>query len=295
MERVTFFLIDVGSSFIEGKSEVRLWGIDDRGKPVLLIDDRLRPMFYLIPKSSPQQFLLESITRELQELDASGTVAVVKKKYLGREISAIRVEVSDPSRVSKIASKLAKTKGLERSLEEDVRLANRYIINKQIAPSRWYEAEGVPDKHPTTGFRILRITSDLSQIDRTEPPQLKVLAFNVLAIAKKGSPKPTRDPVHIIAVSTNTRKAEVFTMERNDDRRLLEDFVSFVKAFDPDVVVGFGCNRFDWPYMVERAKLGSIDLHVDRELSGPHTSVFGHVSIAGRANVDFLDFAGRRS
>ncbi len=282
----------MGSSFIEGKSQVRLWGVDNRGKPVLIIDDRLRPMFYLIPKSSPQQCLLESVTRELQELDPSGTVAVAEKKYLGREISAIRVEVSDPSRVSKIASKLAKTKGIERSLEEDVRLANRYLINKQIAPSRWYEGEGVPDKDPGSGFRTLRITSDLSQIGRTEPPQLKVLAFNVIAIAKKGSPKPARDPVHIIAVSTNTRKNEVFTMERNDDRRLLEDFVNFVKAFDPDAVVGFGCNRFDWPYLVERAKLRSVDLHVDRELSGPHTSMFGHVSIAGRANIDLLDFAG---
>jgi DNA polymerase I len=50
-------------------------------------------------------------------------------------------------------------------------------------------------------------------------------------------------------------------------------------------------NRKDWPYLIERCKKLGLKLSVDRAGTEPHRSVYGHVSITGRANIDLLDFA----
>jgi DNA polymerase I len=42
---------------------------------------------------------------------------------------------------------------------------------------------------------------------------------------------------------------------------------------------------------VERCKQLGLHLYVDRTKTEPHTSVYGHVSITGRANVDLSDYA----
>jgi DNA polymerase I len=67
--------------------------------------------------------------------------------------------------------------------------------------------------------------------------------------------------------------------------------MDYVRSFDPDIIVGYGVNRQDWAYLNERCKRLGLRLSIDRAKTEPHTSVYGHVSITGRANVDIFDFA----
>ena len=64
-----------------------------------------------------------------------------------------------------------------------------------------------------------------------------------------------------------------------------------MKGFDPDIIVGFGSSRHDLPYLAKRAKQNGFLLKIDRAGTEPHTSVYGHVSITGRANIDLFDYA----
>jgi DNA polymerase I len=79
--------------------------------------------------------------------------------------------------------------------------------------------------------------------------------------------------------------------EDKEDKHVLEAFMDYVRSFDPDVIVGFGVNRQDWSYLNERCKRLGLRFSIDRAGTEPHTSVYGHVSITGRANVDIFDFA----
>ncbi|MEM1785251.1 MAG: DNA polymerase domain-containing protein, partial [Candidatus Bathyarchaeia archaeon] len=54
---------------------------------------------------------------------------------------------------------------------------------------------------------------------------------------------------------------------------------------------GYGVNKQDWEYLRERCRKHGFTLSVDRAMSEPHTSVYGHVSITGRANIDLYDFS----
>ncbi|MGQ9597697.1 MAG: DNA polymerase domain-containing protein, partial [Thermoproteota archaeon] len=55
----------------------------------------------------------------------------------------------------------------------------------------------------------------------------------------------------------------------------------------PDIIVGYGITE-DWNYLVERCKRVDVPLEVGRNYARPHMSVFGHVSITGRIDMDLL-------
>jgi DNA polymerase I len=75
------------------------------------------------------------------------------------------------------------------------------------------------------------------------------------------------------------------------DARVIDEFVSYIQQYDPDIIVGYNSNKFDWPYLLERSKLLGVRLEVGRVKDGiPRTSVYGHISIPGRLNVDLYDF-----
>ncbi|RLF07690.1 MAG: DNA polymerase II, partial [Thermoprotei archaeon] len=65
----------------------------------------------------------------------------------------------------------------------------------------------------------------------------------------------------------------------------------FIKEYDPDVVVGYNSNFYDWPYLTARAKKLGVKLDVSREGTEPQPSVYGHYSIVGRASVDLYNYA----
>ncbi|MEM2812118.1 MAG: DNA polymerase domain-containing protein, partial [Candidatus Bathyarchaeia archaeon] len=123
-------------------------------------------------------------------------------------------------------------------------------------------------------------------------PKLRILGFSMICYSPKGSPKPEKNPIVIISAITNTGEEKQFIAEKTeDDRKIINDFMNFIRNFDPDIIVGFETNRRDIPYLVARAKANGLSLVIDRAGAEPHTSTYGHVSITGRANVDLFDYA----
>ena len=92
-----------------------------------------------------------------------------------------------------------------------------------------------------------------------------------------------------IAAATDSGTVSLFTSSAENDAEVLNSFTRLVHEFDPDIIVGFESNRTHWPYLAERSKCLNKTLSVGRDSSEPHTSVFGHVSITGRANLDLFE------
>jgi DNA polymerase I len=118
-----------------------------------------------------------------------------------------------------------------------------------------------------------------------------VLSFYIIYYASKGSPKPDRDPVLVIATVTKKGEKKQFVADNNDDTSLIKSFTKYVRQFDPDIIVGYETNRLHWQYLANRAKNLGLDFFVDRADTLPHMSVYGHISITERAGLDILDFA----
>jgi len=293
--RTTFWLLDVNYEVREQKPEVWLWGIDEEGQRVLIIDQNFLAYFYLVVKEgqNPQSIVQSIDARKASEFPSVVKLEIVKRRYFGKSVNAVKVVCQNPDVVAKYAKAMAKIEGVKESLEDDIRYSMRYLIDNGISTCGWHEIEVEQTRNMIEAQvdKVYTAKSFPRSVEKAEVPQLRVLGFSTLAYSPKGAPKPEKNPVVIVSVATKTGEERQFVAKNSNDKPLLEAFVKYVRDFDPDIIVGYGTNRQDWLYLTARAKKLGVNLYVDRANTEPHMSVYGHVSITGRANVDLYDFA----
>jgi DNA polymerase I len=295
--KLTLWLLDVNSEAKNGQPEIWLWGIDRSGQRVLVIDRNFRDYFYaVIEETANAKKVAEGIAQ--QQSVSIVKLEVVERKLFGKPVNAVKVYCRNPNDISKCARELRNFEGVKDCLEDDIRYSMRYLIDNNTVPCGWHEIEVTEETNTrkVQVSKVYRAQSFPKLLESTEVPKLKVLGFSTIFYSKEGSPKPDRNPVVMLSVATNSGEERQFLVDEDrNDGPVIEDFVSYVRHFDPDIVVGYGINGQDWSYLIERCKKLGLRLQVDRAETEPHTSAYGHVSITGRANVDLLDFAGEFS
>jgi len=289
-----FWLLDVNSEVREQKPEIWIWGIDDKDQRILVIEQGFSPYFYLVVKDEYQpQSVAQTITARQNEFPLLLKLETVKKRYFGKPVDAVKIYCKDPEVVSRYARTMAKTEGVKDCLEDDIRYAMRYLLDTGASPCSWHEID-VEEAENTLDAQVDAVYTAISaprKLERVAAPKLRVLGFSMIAYSPKGTPKPYKDPVVIISVATNDAKGQQFIARNSNDKPVLESFIKYARDFDPDIIVGYGTNRQDWNYLTARAKKLGLKLFVDRANTEPHMSVYGHVSITGRVNLDLFDFS----
>jgi len=295
--KLTLWLLDVNSEAKNGVPEIWLWGIDRSGQRVLVINRNFRNYFYaVIEETANAKKVAEGIAQ--QQSGSIVKLEVVERKLFGKPVNAVKVYCRNLNDVPKCARELRSFEGVKDCLEDDIRYSMRYLIDDNTVPCGWHEIEVTEETNTrkVQVSKVYRAQSFPKLLESTEVPKLKVLGFSTIFYSKEGSPKPDRNPVVMLSVATNSGEESQFLVDEDrNDGPVIEDFVSYVRHFDPDIIVGYGINGQDWPYLIERCKKLGLRLQVDRAETEPHTSVYGHVSITGRANVDLLDFVGEFS
>jgi DNA polymerase I len=284
-----FYLLDVNEGLWEGKPCVRLWGIDEQGRRVEVIATQISPYFYFLPTGDLDS-TLKRLAADKQRFPKIDNVTLEKRKLMGREKTVLRVVCSEANSVSIYAKQLPKLLGGVSF--DDLRLSARYITDLMLTTCGWNECEIEPASidGATAEKAYLAVTLPTGIISASQP-KLRFLAFLVLAVGQKGSARPERDPIRALAVATDSGIVSIFVASGDDDSEVLSAFTAVVNEFDPDVMVGYDTNKLQWPYLMQRAKVNKKKLAVGRDQSEPHTSVYGHVSVAGRANLDLADLA----
>jgi DNA polymerase I len=291
--KVKFWLLDVNYEVKDGVPDVRLWGISDSGKRVLVVDRNFVAYFYAVIE---KDFVAAKVVKEVDKKQFPLVVKleVVDRKFFGKPVKAIKVYCKNPDVISKYAKAFRSFEGLKDCLEDDIRYSMRYLIDNNVVPCGWHEVEATED----TSARNIQVDavyvakSFPKLVEKTDVPKLKILGFSTICYSREGSPKPDRNPIIIFSVATNSGEEKQFSAnETKDDKVLVQNFVDYVQNFDPDIIVGYGTNGQDWQYLTRRCKKLGLQLEVDRAGTEPHTSVYGHVSLTGRANVDLYDFA----
>ena len=297
-EELTFQLLDVSYEVEAGRPVIELWARDDRGRRILILDDTFRPYFYVLLKEGADPQAVVSALKRLSKPRSPVTSAdVVEAKYFGRPVKAVRVQTVIPEVVREYREEAAKIPGVEDVLEADVRFSMRYLIDKNLYPMRWYRASGERvQRNDVIVDAVYRLASEVaeepSMADVDPLEGLRVMAFDIEAYNPQGSPNPAKDPVIVIGMAFNDGERLQLTARGRDDRDLLREFVEVVRRKDPDIIVGYNQNSFDWPYLLERAKVNGVVLEVGRKRGAePTQSVFGHISVQGRLNVDLYNFA----
>lgn len=281
--RLSFWLLDINTEKHDGGAEVQIWGITDEGRRVLLLDRGFTGSFFAVPRNlSPDE-----VARKISAVKGVERTEVVRRKLLGKEVDAVRVYVRDPDEIDEVGKRVSKLEFVDGCYGHDIRCSMQYMFEKGISPSSWFEVEVEEEEGGNARVDgVFRVVGDFKRLDRNYIPDLRIMAFHCVFIGEKGSPDPERDPVTAISVLGDETKTFM-----GEERDVISSFVNYIRSFDPDIIFGYGTNKRDWDYLVRRAKANGILLDVGRVRSEPHTSVYGHVSVTGRANIDLMDFA----
>jgi len=296
--KVEFYLLDASYEVMSKNPIVLLWSINSKGEPILIKDYSFRPYFYVMPDDGVNiNDLVSRIKRLSKATSPIINVEVVDKKYFGKPVKVVKVMTVIPEYVRTYREEVKHLRGVKEVLEADIRFAMRYLIDKDLSPCAWYEVEA-EEEYPNPKYRVAkvyRVTGGCRRLDRALPPKLKVLAFDIEVYNPKGAPRPEKDPVIIVSAMNSEGEIRQFIAEDSfdkPDKHMLEEFVNYITEYDPDIIVGYNSNGFDWPYLLQRSNYLGVKLDVGRVKGGiPRTSVYGHISVPGRLNVDLYNFA----
>ena len=292
--KVSFWLLDINPKLdsARGTTELWLWGVDTKGNRVLVIDRNFTAYFYAVVKEGCDP------PKTVEDIMSACGASVVKaeaveRRFFGKPVQAIKVYCRDASETGKLATQLRGLEGVKECFEDDIRAAMRYLIDNDLSPCAWHEVD-VEETEKKPSFRVDKVyvaKTVPKQLAVVEEPKLKTLSFSMVSYSREGSPKPDRNPVIIIStVCSNGEEKQFKAGDDKNDKPVIQGFLDYVCQFDPDIIVSFGANARDWDYLIKRSRRLQRTFDIDRVKKEPHTSIYGHVSITGLANVDLADF-----
>ncbi|MBE9391671.1 DNA polymerase II [Fervidicoccus fontis] len=270
-----------------------IWAKNRAGETITLLDWRFKPYFYAILEEESN---IEKVKNEVLTLvrrkEPKASVELVEKKLYGKPVKALKIIMMIPEQVREVRDRVKNVPMVKDVLEADIRFSMRYMIDKDIKPFRWYK---VPvrevSKKKYRSAKIYEVLEDPIELEAEASfPSLKTMVFDIEVYSTTGSPRPEKDPIIIIGLMDGGLKQ--FYSENKDDKETIKKFIEEVQKIDPDIISGYNINVFDWNYLLQRAKYNGLNLDVTREIGkSPATSTAGHISVAGRLNVDIFDFA----
>jgi DNA polymerase-2 len=209
----------------DGRPEVHLYGTREDGASFCVVDDRVRPYFF-VPAARGAEVRALGVTVVATELRSLDGEAVA------------RVETVVPADVPPLRQRLAAA-GIA-CFEADLRFAYRYLIDRGL------RAAIVIDGDATPGGGIAYLYRNPTLTPARFVPRLRILSLDIetdlraqclyaIALAGLGA-----DRVLIVGPGP-LRGAECFASERE----LLLRFFELLGEFDPDVITGWNVVDFD--------------------------------------------------
>ena len=291
-----FYFLDNTYEVVGREPHIIIWGITRDGRRVVLRDKRFRPYFYAILENHAKP---DAVSRRIRALSDPASpivnVELVHKKYYGEPVKTLKITTMIPEFVRKYRDLVSRIPGVREVVEADIRFSMRYIIDHDLRPCGWHVAKvkEVSKKPIYRADAEYEIVGEIRALDdNTVPEDLRVIAFDIEVYNKSGTPRPQTDPIIIIGVATNQGEFKQFLANGYDDKKAILEFIEYLKKVDPDIIVGYNSNGFDWPYLLERCRYLGIKLDVSRKVGAePQTSTYGHISVQGRVNIDLYNFA----
>ncbi|MFP3491169.1 MAG: DNA polymerase II [Vulcanisaeta sp.] len=286
---LTFWLLDVTYGVVGNTPELRLFGITNNDKRVLVLDRSFRPYFYVLP-SGDSSTVLANIKRKLEGRVLG--VELVKRRLFGGEVDAIKVTATIPEKVRELREIAAEIPGVKDVLEADIRFSQRYLLDMGVKPSNWVVVDQCEEVKGNYQVDLVCLAKTRPRmIEEHKLPNFRIIALDIEVYNPRGMPNPDRDPIIIISTMTKEDGIKMFVADDSkNDAKIIREFVDYLRKYDPDIIVGYNNNGFDWPYLVNRSSRVGVKLTISRMGNPPEPSVYGHWSVIGRANVDLYNF-----
>jgi len=266
---------------------ITLYGRDKSGNSIQHDILGFRPYFYILPRNSSE---VKQMLSELPEVtDVFEDYKFLPIGFQKERTEVLQVYVNRPSDVPKIRDSLRRHPAIVDIFEADVLYATaRFLTDNDLWGMKWLEADSNNVK-------------PLHNILENAPLRFLGLDIEVLP-PEFGVPIPERDPITIISISFNTGNTLVLVAKPGQDTEnikyfpdefwMLSTFMDIFKEYDPDIVMAFNGDTFDFPYIEKRLEILGIPNDLGRDGTPFQIRAFGaskEVNMVGRAYIDLLN------
>ena len=261
METKQFVLLDVDYITNNHIPVIRLFGklIGQNEGSITALDKSFRPYIYVYSHD------INECMNELKELKIH-KIEKQGKTDNGNLKEFLKITLNHPHDIYKLKEKILDLKSVEEIREHDILFYRRYLIDKGLVPMNIVEVNGnIINQNRSSPRCIFEVQGDPQDIGPALE-ELKMLSFNIEACNSRGMPKVKEDPIIMISFSSNqgfqkilsTKKSSLDSVETfPSEKDLIENYVDIIESEDPDIILGYNSDRFDFPYIKERAeKLG---------------------------------------
>jgi DNA polymerase elongation subunit (family B) len=294
---VRFFILDAQQSGPD-KPEVLLWGRTGKGEPALVIDRSFRPYFFIEYKEGVEGEQVAELAEKLRELEIEGSrpenVELEDRKLFGKQKKLIKITLPKPSDVIRFRDKVKEWTEVKAKYEHSITFYRRYLVDTGVTPLTWVDVEG---KESTEGSYAVIEADKVTPVDSKDVPKLSVMALDI-ELVEEGE----EERIIMVSVKDNRgfkkvlsyKKAGVDFLEVVQDEKALMDRLSeVVRGRDPDIIVTYNGDRFDFKHLSERAKKYGIELRMGRTDRGLLFKRRGRIYAAwleGRVHIDLFNF-----
>ncbi|UCD03442.1 MAG: ribonuclease H-like domain-containing protein [Candidatus Aenigmatarchaeota archaeon] len=294
---VRFFIIDVQQSGPD-KSEVMLWGRTEKGEPALVIDPTFRPYFFVECKDGISKREADELMGKITELSLDGVkpvgVEFKERKLFGKEKKLIKITLPKPADVIKFRDTVKEWNDVKTKYEHSITFYRRYLIDTGITPLTWVEVEG---RESTEGPYAVIEAEKITALEDEDYPKINILALDIELVEEGDEEK-----IIMVSVKDNRgfrkvlsyKKANVDYLELvKDEKGLIQRLSEIVRGRDPDIIVTYNGDRFDFKHLSARANKFGIKFVLGRTAKEALFKRRGRVYAAwieGRVHLDLFNF-----
>jgi len=314
-----FVPVDYDYFDFQGRNYVKLIGRNGKGEKVCIIDS-YEPNFYLVLKKGADAKKISEDIKKVEVEKASRVTKILRseildKKYLGKDVKAIRVFITNHKDAHDIASEIGDIEGIDKRREYDVPIITKYIKENGVEPLNWYSVEGdslaIEDFGGLAGaldLDICVLATKIEPLEKETAPNVhdpagpefvpKILAYDI----ETSDRELGKGEIFMVSLFGKSFK-KVLTWKKcktagdyvefcEDEADMLEKFVEYVNEYSPDILTGYFSDGFDLPYLKGRADVHGVKLSLGVDGRGP-SFTRGRIpsgKVSGIVHVDLYRF-----
>ncbi|ASJ09860.1 hypothetical protein A3L12_00345 [Thermococcus sp. P6] len=258
-------ILDVDYVTEDGKPVIRIFR-KENGEFRIDYDRDFEPYIYALVEDDSAVDEVKSITAERHgKMVGIKRVEKVRRKFLGRPIEVWKLVFEHPQDVPAIRDIIRNHPAVREIYEYDIPFAKRYLIDKGLVPMEGNE-------------------------------ELRMMAFDIETLYHEGDEFGEGE---ILMISyADESGARVITWKKIDlpyvevvstEKEMIKRFLRLVKEKDPDVLVTYNGDNFDFAYIKKRAEKLGLKFILGRDSSEPKIQRMGDrfaVKVKGRIHFD---------
>ena len=299
--KLRLLVLDADYELVENKGIIKLFCKDEDGNTILVLDKNFSPYFYVMPKENKAEILKEKIENlDVKKINTRILkVEKIEKIWKGEKVELIKIIIDNPRRIPDVREIIKEWEEVEETFEYDIVFYKRYLLDKQIEPMNWVEVEGREIEGKKHEIEKVIEAESIKPINLEKEINFKVLAFDTEWIEENNKSKlimislVCNDKTKKVLTSCEWEKKPEYVEVLKNEKEMIERFLEIVKEKDPDFLVGYNSDGFDFPKLKSKANELKIQLNLGRENTPIRIVRRGRISSAkmkGRVHIDLFSF-----